>query len=181
MPLSWRWRLVVALLGIALMSPSGAAAKIERFKDKEGTLHISNTGEVPVKPGGATAPNQPSTPTATPAPPPQPIPPLPRPVPVPPPPEQVAPQPPADSGEAPPVMDRDPNEQQLEPPAEQPAPEAGNNEAGHQAQIDPGAAGGQPKAPPTFPQRGGHSGRGGDALGKQISPGPGDRGQPGRP
>lgn len=170
MPVSWRWRLVVALVGIVLfLSPSGVAAKIERFKDKEGTLHISNTGDLPVKPGGATTPSPPSTPTPTAAPAPLP---LPRPVPPPPmpvtpPPEQVAPPPPDDPGEAPPVMEPEPNEEQPEPPAEQPAPEAGNDAAGHQAQADPGAGSGQPEtAQAPIRQIPGPRGRGRGALGR---------------
>jgi len=113
MPVSWRWRLGVALVGVALLSPSGVAAKIDRFHDKEGTLHISNTGEEPVK-GGAAAPMPPGTP-----------PPLPRPVPPPPPqppPEQVTP-PPGEREDPPPVMEPQPHEQ----PIERPAPEAGND------------------------------------------------------
>lgn len=163
MPVSWKWRLVVALAGIALfLSHSGVAtAKIERFKDKEGTLHISNTGEVPVKPGGATTPNPPSTPTTAPAPPPQPIRPAPRLVPVPPPPQQAAPPPPGDPGEAPPVMEPEPNEQQVEPPAEQQTSEAGNDGAGHQVQAKPDAGSGQPGVPrPPVPAFRGQGGRG---------------------
>ncbi len=124
MLVSWRWRLGVALVGVALLSPSGAAAKIDRFHDKEGTLHISNTGEEPVK-GGAAAPMPPGTPAPAPqAAPPAPLP-LPRPVPPPPPqppPEQVTP-PPGERGEPPPVMEPQPHEQ----PIERPAPEAVND------------------------------------------------------
>lgn len=154
MPVSWRWRLVVALVGIALfLGHSGVAAKIERFKDKEGTLHISNTGELPIKPGGATTPNSASTPAPTPAPTaapaPQPTPPAPRLVPVPPPPEQVAPPPPGDPVEAPPVMEPEPNEQQLEPPEEQRTSEAGNDGAGQ---------------PPPVPHIPGQRGRGRGVL-----------------
>jgi len=153
MLVSWRWRLVVALVGLVLfLSPSGVAAKIERFKDNEGTLHISNTGEVPVKPGGATTPSPPSTPT----PPPRPVPPPPMPVP---------PPPPDDQGEAPPIMERVPNEPQPEPPAEQPAPEAGNDGAGHQAQAEPNAGSGQPEtAQPPIRKIPGPGGRGRGAL-----------------
>jgi len=154
MPVSWRWRLVVALVGMALfLSPAGVAAKIERSKDNEGTLHISNTAEVPVKPGGATTP----APTATPAPAPRPVPP---PLPVPPPPEEVAP-PPGDPETAPPVMEPEPNEPQPEAPAEQPAPEAGKNGAGHRAQAEPDAGSGQPEtAQPPVRQIPGPRGRG---------------------
>ena len=159
MLVSWKWRLVVALVGMALfLSPSGVAAKIERSTDKEGTLHISNTAEVPGKPGGATTPNPPSPPTLAPAPqpgspPPQPMPPAPRPMPVPPPPQQVAPPPPVEPGETPPVLEPEPNEQQVQPPAEQ--PEAGNPSAVHQVQAQPAAGSGQPGIPrPPAVQRG---------------------------
>lgn len=140
MPVNWRWRFVVALVGIALFwGHSGVAAKIERFKDNEGTLHISNTGEAPDKPGGATTPNLPSAPTA------QPMPPGPRPVPIPPPPEPVAPPPSVDPGAAPPVMEPEPNQQQFEPPAEQPVSQAGNDQAGRRAQAEPDAGLGHPE------------------------------------
>jgi hypothetical protein len=160
MLVSWRWRLVVAVVGLVLfLSPSGVAAKIERFKDNEGTLHISNTGEEPVKPGGATTPKLPSPPT-----PPQPMPPAPLPRPVPPP-EQVPPPPPDDQGEAPPIMDPGPNEPQPEPPVEQPASEAGNDRAGHQAQAEPNAGSGQPEtAQPPIRKIPGPGGRGRGAL-----------------
>ena len=139
-----------------MLSHSGVAiAKIERSTDKEGTLHISNTGEVPVKPGGATTPNPPSPP------PPQLMPPAPRPVPVPPPPQQVPQPPPGDPGEAPPVLEPEPHEQQVEPPAEQQTSEAGNDGAGHQVQANPDAGSGQPGIPrPPVPTIRGQGGRG---------------------
>ena len=68
MPLNWKWRLVVALVGVALWCHPGVAAKIEHFKDTEGTLHITNAGEPEAaKPGAAAAPGA----TAVPAPSPQ--------------------------------------------------------------------------------------------------------------
>lgn len=48
MPIFLRRRLAVALLGVALLSPPGVAAKIDRFQDDQGTLHITNHGETPV-------------------------------------------------------------------------------------------------------------------------------------
>ncbi|MCX5892383.1 MAG: hypothetical protein NTW80_05305 [Deltaproteobacteria bacterium] len=42
MPLSGKWRLVLALVGVVLWSQPGVNAKIEHFTDKEGTVHISN-------------------------------------------------------------------------------------------------------------------------------------------
>jgi len=166
MLVSWRWRLVVALVGIVLfLSPSGVAAKIERFKDSEGTLHISNAGEEPVKPGGATTPSPPSLPPgAAPAPLPRPVPPRPMPVPLPP--QQVAP-PPGDPETAPPVMEPEPKEQQPEAPAEQPAPEAGKDEAGHRAQAEPDAGSGQPEtAQPPVRRIPGPRGRSRSVLGR---------------
>lgn len=44
MPRKWRWRLAVALLGAALISPAGAAAEVKQFQDGQGTLHITNPG-----------------------------------------------------------------------------------------------------------------------------------------
>ena len=147
MLVSWKWRLVVALVGMALfLSPSGVAAKIERSTDKEGTLHISNTGEEPVKPGGATTPKLPSPP------PPQPNPPAPQPMPAP---------PPGDPGSSPPVMEPGPNEPQPEAPAEQPDSEAGKGGAGHRAQAEPDAGSGQPEtAQPPVRRIPGPGGRG---------------------
>lgn len=78
MPLNWKWRLVVALVGVALWCHPGVAAKIEHFKDTEGTLHITNAGDPEAaKPGAAAAPGA----TAVPGPSPQtfPSPPLPSP------------------------------------------------------------------------------------------------------
>jgi hypothetical protein len=37
-----KWRLALVLVGVALWSHPGVAGKIDRFTDKEGTLHISN-------------------------------------------------------------------------------------------------------------------------------------------
>ncbi len=135
MPVSWKRRLVAALLGLALLSPAGAAAKIERFKDPEGTLHISNAGEEPVKPGGVTAPATP----AAPGPAPQPLPhpgsppatlPAPAPPPVPPPPPQgQAIQPPDEAQEVPPAPEPLPAiEPQFQPG--EPEPEAGKAGSG---------------------------------------------------
>ncbi len=119
MILRWKWRLGAALLGVTLWSYPVAAAKIERFKDTEGTLHIHNEGEEAAKPGGAATPNTPAAPQ--PLPPPPVAPPMPPPpAPVPQPQEPVAP-PPAEEGEAPPVMQP---ETPANPPAEQAAPEA---------------------------------------------------------
>ncbi len=134
MAVSWKQLLVVACVGMALLSPSKAAAKIERFKDKEGNLHITNTSEEPVKAGGLTTP--------TPAPAALPVPPAPvRPQVVPPPgvppaaapaPPEPVPPPPAGPADPPPVRTPESNEPQVEPPQEQPAPEAGNEESRNQ-------------------------------------------------
>jgi len=57
MPVKWKWRLVVALLGVGLMSHPGEAAKIQHFKDDQGTLHICNADEAaPGKAGPETKP-----------------------------------------------------------------------------------------------------------------------------
>ncbi len=118
MPLSWKWRLALAVLGVVLWSHPGSAAKIERFKDSEGTLHISNSGEAePAKPGEAV------TPRVTPvAPPPAAVPPAPPPAPVPPapsPPPQMEPPAPAEVPEgAPPIPEGEPPAQ---PPGDQSA------------------------------------------------------------
>ncbi len=169
MPVSWRWRLGVALVGLVLLSHSGAAAKIDRFKDKEGNLHITNVGEEPVKKGGVTTPTPSATPTpsptpaptAAPAPPPlpRPVPPLPPP---PPPPEQAPPPPgePVEPVEPPPVMEPELNE----PPVAPPAPEAGNDEG--QVRANPGAA--VEQAEPAQPAVRRIPGRGGQGRGVLV-------------
>ena len=79
-PVNMRWIPIFALIGIVLWSPPGISAKVERFTDKEGTLHISNEAPAePGKPGGVQAP----APIGTP--PPQIFPPPTPPAPVPPP------------------------------------------------------------------------------------------------
>ncbi len=127
MPLSWKWRLALALIGVALLNHPGFAAKIERFKDKEGTLHISNSGEAdPGKPGAA--PNSSPTPAA----PVQTFPQAEPPAAVAPPPVMEAPPPPEQETppqEAPPPSEEPPGE----PPGEQSA-------AGSQAQGAPAVA-----------------------------------------
>lgn len=56
MLLGWKWRLALVLVGVLLWSHPGVAGKIDRFTDKDGTLHITNKGEEePIKPGGAEA------------------------------------------------------------------------------------------------------------------------------
>jgi len=42
MLVGWKWRLALALVGVALWSHPGVAGKIDRFTDKDGTLHITN-------------------------------------------------------------------------------------------------------------------------------------------
>ena len=56
--MKWRWRVPLFLLTLAWWSLSPAAeAKIEHFKDPQGTLHITNVGpEDQAKPGTAPAP-----------------------------------------------------------------------------------------------------------------------------
>ena len=47
-----RWSLIFALIGVVLWSQPGIGAKIDRFTDQEGTLHISNESQAePGKPG----------------------------------------------------------------------------------------------------------------------------------
>jgi len=55
--MKWRWRVSLFLLTLAWWSfSSAAAAKIEHFKDTQGTLHITNVGpENQAKPGAAPA------------------------------------------------------------------------------------------------------------------------------
>lgn len=56
MPVNRRWRLAAVLLGLALISPAGGAAEVQQFKDGQGTLHITNPGEVKAGKAGAGAP-----------------------------------------------------------------------------------------------------------------------------
>ncbi len=139
MLLRWAWRLVATLfLGVVLMSRPGVAAKIERFQDDQGTLHISNAAEgEPTKPGAAPAPNQPQV-----------VQPVPQAVPVPaiPPPATPMPLPPV---AAPPgtleAHPPQPNEAQpnvgepavppTESPAEQPASQNRDNQVGNLAEA----------------------------------------------
>jgi hypothetical protein len=54
--MKWKWRVSLILLTMAWWSLSPAAAKIEHFKDTQGTLHITNVGpENQAKPGTAPA------------------------------------------------------------------------------------------------------------------------------
>ena len=63
------WGFLLAFLGVALWNYPGMAAKIERFTDPAGTLHISNFKEgEPAKPGGVPTPAQPGQPPAFPQP-----------------------------------------------------------------------------------------------------------------
>ena len=55
MPINLRRCLAVALLGVALWSHPGVAAKIDRFQDDQGTLHITNHGETPADKSGTGA------------------------------------------------------------------------------------------------------------------------------
>jgi hypothetical protein len=58
-----RWIQIFTLIGVLLWSPPGISAKVERFTDKEGTLHISNEAPAePGKPGGVQAPAPVETP-----------------------------------------------------------------------------------------------------------------------
>ena len=93
MPVNLRWRLAVALLGLALINPPEVAAKINHFKDDQGTLHISNDREAEAGKGNGTKLNMPGrrrggSPQAiapmTPPPPPEPEAPPPEPVTLPP-------------------------------------------------------------------------------------------------
>ena len=63
-----RWSLIFTLIGVVLWSPPEVSAKVGRFTDKEGTLHISNDSPAePGKPGVLQAPDpvetSPPTPT----------------------------------------------------------------------------------------------------------------------
>jgi len=94
MRVNWKWRLAVALLGLALMNPPGVAAKIKHFKDDQGTLHINNAGEAEAGKGNGTklnmhgrrwgasqqamAPMAPPPPPVQEAPPPEPVAPAPQ-------------------------------------------------------------------------------------------------------
>jgi hypothetical protein len=50
MLVGWRWCLALALVSVALWSHPGVARKIDRFTDKDGTLHITNKeAEEPIK------------------------------------------------------------------------------------------------------------------------------------
>jgi len=121
MLLSWKGCLFLALFGVVLGSQPAMSAKIERFTDKEGTVHISNAGEAePGKPGVA----PPATPIGTL--PPQQIFPA-APAPAPPGPRVVAPSP-----AEPPEMSADEGEPSAEPPAA---------EAGEEAQPVPAPPG----------------------------------------
>ena len=61
MLVGWKWRLALALVGVALWSHPGVAAKIDRFTDKDGTLHISNKeAEEPIKTGPVAHPQGPT-------------------------------------------------------------------------------------------------------------------------
>ena len=52
-----RWIPIFTLIGIVLWNPPGISAKVARFTDQEGTLHISNEAPPePGKPGGVQAP-----------------------------------------------------------------------------------------------------------------------------
>jgi hypothetical protein len=58
---SWKCCLIAALVVVVLWSLPALAAKIDRFTDQEGTLHITNAGkEEPIKPatGPAVGPGQ---------------------------------------------------------------------------------------------------------------------------
>ncbi len=98
-PVNMRWIPIFTLIGVVLWSPPGISAKVERFTDKEGTLHISNEAPAePGKPGGVQAPAPIGTPPPQIFPPPTPRAPVPPPQVMPPPTE-----PPEMSGnEAPP-------------------------------------------------------------------------------
>ena len=155
MPVSGKWTLIAAFVGVAWLSQPVWAAKIERFKDNEGTLHISNMGEaVQIKPGGVPAPPPaapgaaPGAPGVTPAQPPAPPggpvgqPQAFPPPPVPPPPvPQAAPPPPGPPPmpsrrsplrpppvAAPPPVVAPPPEQEAPPPEPQIEPPPGTEE-----------------------------------------------------
>ena len=121
-PVKMRWSLIFALIGVVLWSQPGISAKIDRFTDKEGTLHISNESTAePVKPGGA------QTPAPIGTPPPQIFPPATLPAPAPPPPAPPPPmEPPEMSGNG----------------ARSPAPESGGEappaHAAPPARVPPG-------------------------------------------
>ena len=56
-PVDMRWIPIFTLIVVFLWSPPGISAKVARFTDKEGTLHISNEAPAePGKPGGVQAP-----------------------------------------------------------------------------------------------------------------------------
>ncbi len=129
----WQWGLVIVAVAalLAFFPGSGAAEKIKKFTDPEGSLHITNLG-----PDGQPEPGakQPPMPPPLPSPPPEPVPPPPHPGAPPPAPApgapvpQVAPAPPP-AGLAP--------EQETPPETEEEPPEAEPGDAGQGAVSRP--------------------------------------------